>query len=48
MFHLFLAAMYVLGFLAGPHVVLGQAVFPPSQGRSLPECKRKVLDGFPY
>lgn len=40
--------MNVLGFLAGLHVVLGQAISPPSQGRSLPECKKKALDlGFP-
>lgn len=46
--HLFLAVMNVLGFLAGLHVVLGQTISPPSQGRSLPECKKKALDlGFP-
>lgn len=42
--HLFLAVMAVLGFLARLHVVLGQAISPPSQGRSLPECKKKALD----
>lgn len=41
--HLCLAVMDVLEFLAGLHVVLGLSVSPPSQGRSLPDCKRKTL-----